>query len=240
MNVVICDDDSRMCELLARKIKTVFPDSRESICYSGKELLDSGEKPDILLLDIRMPGMDGLEVAKHMRASGFRGILIFITGEGEHVFDAFDVQAFHYLVKPFSEEKLKAVLLAAERQLKDWQKDSVGREKERVITVYASGTHRNINLSEVLYAEVYDRKLVVHTLKREIEYDGQLSGFAKLAGEDFYRTHRSYLVHMKYIESYDRTKAVLRSGEEVPLAKRNYPDFVKRYMEYAKRQRSNG
>ena len=73
-------------------------------------------------------------------------------------------------------------------------------------------------------------------MKRDIEYYGQLFELENMAGQDFYRTHRSYLIHFKYLESYDRKKVVLMGNVEVPLAKKNYQNFVKEYMEFCKRE----
>lgn len=237
MKIAICDDDKNICDILASRIKREFPEVDILVFESAEKLFEEERFPDILLLDIGFHGMNGMEAARKMRDRGFTGILIFITGEEEHVFDAFDVQAFHYLVKPVSEKKLKEVLCAAITQ----QTTTVERNKkdnmEQMITVYSSGMHRNIHFKDVVYAEVYDRKMFVHTTKEDIEYYGRLSDFAESAGRDFYRTHRSFLIHFKYVESYDRTKVILEGGREVPLSRRHYGDFIEKYMEYGIRQR---
>ena len=104
MNIAICDDDKEICRILGSKITKIAPGSDIDIYTSGRELIDAGFFPDILLLDIKMPETDGMETARILRNKGWKKILIFITGEGDHVFESFDVRAFHFLVKPFSDE----------------------------------------------------------------------------------------------------------------------------------------
>ena len=79
MRIAICDDEKRICSILGEKVKEIYPDA-EIIAYSsGEELLKTDMLPDILLLDIRMPGMNGMDVAKALRDKGWRNILIFVT-----------------------------------------------------------------------------------------------------------------------------------------------------------------
>ena len=100
MRIVICDDEKRICAILAEKVGKICPDAQIITYASGKELLNADELPDILLLDIRMPEINGMDVAKILRDRDWRKILIFITGEEDQVFNSFDLHAFHFLVKP--------------------------------------------------------------------------------------------------------------------------------------------
>ena len=109
MRIAICDDEVSMVQILEEKIKKLLPDAVIDKYLSGDELIASGSKPDILFLDIQMPGMDGMETAKVLRQDNENMILIFVTAAEEYVFQAFDVGAFHYLVKPFSDENFKYV-----------------------------------------------------------------------------------------------------------------------------------
>ncbi len=94
MRVAICDDEAEMRKLLAEKVR--------------RHCLEA----EILLLDIGLPDMDGMEAARAFREKNKDTVLIFITALEEYVFQAFDVGAFHYLVKPFTDEKFAKVLLA--------------------------------------------------------------------------------------------------------------------------------
>ena len=230
MQIMICDDEKEICRILAEKISVIIPEAEVLSFYSGDELLNSHTDPDILLLDIRMPGMDGMDTARLLRDNGWKKILIFVTGEKDQVFHAFDVQAFHFLVKPIQDEQLKEVLTKAVSA-----RDAGSGREERYISVKTTTSHIRINLSDILYAEVFNRKIVIYTLKEAIEYYGQLADLEKLVGKDFYRVHRSFLVHLKYVEMYNGKSIKLSNGKEAPMARRSYQGFVKAYMGYCKR-----
>ena len=205
MRIAICDDEVSMVQILEEKIKKLLPDAVIEKYLSGDELIASGSKPDILFLDIQMPGMDGMETAKMLRQDNEDMILIFVTAAEEYVFQAFDVGAFHYLVKPFSDEKLKEVVTKAVHNIK---RSSRLEKDEKYIMVQTAGSHIKIFLRDIVYAEVYNRKVIIHTRSTDIEYYGKLQELSDMAGADFFRTHRAYLVHFKYVEKYDATNAI--------------------------------
>ena len=235
MILSICDDEQQVCDILKDKVGTVLPGVAINVFRSGQDLLDAEPFPDVLLLDIKMPGMDGMEVAQAMRDRGWNGILIFITGEEDRVFQSFDLRAFHFLVKPVSDEKLKQVLAAALEERKRVIAEHPG-QTDKHITIQTGSTHIRIDLRRLLYAEVFDRKTILHTVKENIEYYGQLSALERLVGMDFCRVHRSYLVHMRYVERYDRTSVMMTNGDVLPVARRNYDGFLKTYMQYNRRR----
>ncbi|WP_031580176.1 LytTR family DNA-binding domain-containing protein [Ruminobacter sp. RM87] len=234
MRIAICDDEKRICSILAEKVKR-FCFNAEIVTYtSGESLLGADELPDIILLDIKMPGKSGMDVAKELRDRDWRKILIFITGEEDRVFDSFDLHAFHFLVKPVADEKLKIVLDNAVRELE--RQDNSAQSRDKYIEIQSGTSHIRVNLSKLLYAEVYDRKTILHLKDENIEYYGQLSVLEGLVGKDFYRVHRSYLVNMKYVERYDRASVKLQGGDSIPIARREYDGFLKAYLEYSRRR----
>ena len=234
MRIAICDDEKRICAILAEKVGKICPDAEIITYTSGKELLNADELPDILLLDIRMPEINGMDVAKTLRDRNWRKILIFITGEEEQVFHSFDLQAFHFLVKPVADRKLKEVLYNARKELERY--GDISGKQDKYIEIQSGTAHIRINLSQLLYAEVYNRKTILHMKKENIEYYGQLSALEELVGKNFYRIHRSYLVIMKYVERYDRTSVTTLGGDNIPIARREYDGFLKAYMEYSRRR----
>lgn len=227
MIVGICDDEEAFQEDLREKVLQSIPNA-EIVCFSsGEELLGSGTDFDILFLDIQMPGRNGMEIAREFRKIHEGCILIFVTGAEEYVFQAFDVWAFHYLVKPFSREKFAQVLERAVRARREQQ-----GEDSRSILITARGSHRKVFLKDIVYAEVFNRKVVIHTLSDSIEYYGKLRDLEKEAGEGFFRTHRGYLVNLRHVTRYDVSNVYM--GEKVALlSKANYPAFVKAVIKYA-------
>ncbi len=237
MRIAICDDEKRICTILAEKVRKFCPDAEIITYASGKELLNADELPDILLLDIKMPEISGMDVAKILRDRDWRKILIFITGEEDQVFHSFDLQAFHFLVKPVADEKLKEVLDNARKELERY--GDISGKQDKYIEIQSGTSHIRVNLSQLLYAEVYDRKTILHMKDESIEYYGQLSALEELVGNDFYRIHRSYLVNMKYVERYDRTSVTTLGGNNIPIARREYDGFLKAYLEYSRRRISS-
>ena len=239
MQIVICDDDSRISAVLAEKVGKLYPDSEISTVNSGEELVAfiGNTSPDIVLLDIQMTGMDGMETARKLRADGCESVIIFVTGVSDYVFDAFDVRAFHYLIKPVSDEKLKDVLEKAEASLLGQNSKEKATDNDRYFTIQSGGSHIRVPLGTIVYAEVFNRRVVLHTTQESIEYYGKLSDLEKMAGKDFFRTHRGYLVHLKYVEKYDAGEVILPDGRAL-IARQNYAPFVKAYLDYHKRIKS--
>ncbi len=236
MRIAICDDEEKVRQMLLMKVRTSFPEDTIETFENGEEFLNTRIIPDILLLDIKMPGILGMEVARRLRERTDKTVIIFITGEERFVFDSFDVHAFHYLVKPFSDEKLQEVLgsARAETMKQSLSKGRTGHEKKYVM-VNSKGAHVRICLDDVIYAEVFNSKVVVHATDSDIEYYGKLTDLEKIAGEDFFRTHRAYLIHLKYVKGYDASNVYLKKGQ-VLVSKQNYPKLVQKVLDYNRRE----
>ena len=237
MQIAVCDDEKEIRDMLAEKIGKLYPEADLWLYRSGEELLSSDKEPDILLLDIQMPGKDGMETAKELRRENKKVIIIFVTAWDDFVFQAFDVGAFHYLIKPFDGRKFAEVLHHAVIQSEDRKKlERAGREREKPsLMITARGEHITVNLEDIVYAEVFDRKVVLHTMDADIGYYGKMRELEEKAGDGFYRTHRSFLVNFGYIRKYDATTVYLKKGQAL-MAKQNYQGFVKSYLRYNQRK----
>ena len=230
MRIAICDDEKIIRELIGKKVTTLYPDADIIFCQSGEELLLSDKHIDILFLDIQMAGKNGMETARELRKRGNHVVLIFVTAVDEYVFQAFDVGAFHYIVKPIDDAKFADVLQKAVDEVNSRSiKEQV--PEERYLMINNSGVHTKVILDEIVYAEVFNRKIVIHKMNETIEYYGKMSDLEELAGDNFFRPHRAYLINFKYVEKYDATTVYLEKGNAL-MAKQNYPEFVKKYMKY--------
>ena len=230
MRIAICDDEARGRERIRTLLEKEFTQVQAREFDSGMELLTAvreGYKPDILLLDIAMEGMNGMETARQIKALS-DVILIFVTGVKEQVFQAFDVGAFHYLVKPVEEERLKEVLGRAMQEVNKRQ----GTPK--CLLIKAGGVHRKIPVEDILYIENNGRKVVVHTKTEKLEYYERMNHLEDVLGEEFYGCHRGYLVALRAISGYDNASITVNTGEKIYLAKQKYAAFVKLYCRFLK------
>ena len=234
MRIAICDDEKNIRELIANKVVKQYPDAEIIFFQSGEELLLVDESIDILFLDIQMSGIDGMETARELRKKDKSVILVFVTAVEEYVFQAFDVGAFNYIVKPIDDGKFSDVL---HRAVDEWSSQNINEKEpeERYVLINNSGVHTKVILDEIVYAEVFNRKVVIHKLDGEIEYYGKMSDLESLAGDSFFRPHRAYLINFKYVEKYDATTIYLERGT-VLMAKLKFPEFVKKYMKYIQKR----
>lgn len=249
MKIGICDDVSEVREGIAGLVRRKYP--AEEICLygAGNDLLTEECLPDILFMDIQMPGIDGMETAKILRERKRQMCIIFVTVMSDMVFDAFDVGAFHYLVKPFTQEKFYKVLTKAVEWSAEQTKSVITEQKAyrtdrdahqdkgraACIIVKQGGMSIRVLLADIIYAEVFNRKVLLHTITGDIEYYGKLSALEKQAGDGFFRIHRAYLVNMAYVVRYDAHAITLEKGQAI-IAKQKYGEFVKAYLRFCKQE----
>ena len=234
MQIAICDDEKNIRELIGDKVKTQFPEAAIDFYSSGDELLLSDKPMDILFLDIQMSGRNGMETARELRKKNKQTIIIFVTAAEEYVFQAFDVGAFHYIVKPIDDEKFTEVLCRAVDELEEKKLNEKAQEEKHLL-INNGGVHIKVKIDDIIYAEVFNRKVVIHKMDETIEYYGKMSDLETLAGDNFFRPHRAYLINFKYVEKYDSTTIYLEKGTAL-MAKQNYSEFVKKYMKYNQRR----
>lgn len=228
MDVAICDDEGRVREGIQTVLQEAFPEMTIREFSSGKDLLEAVKKryePDIVLLDVAMDGMDGMETARKLREFSDM-LLIFVTGIKEQVFQAFDVGAFHYLLKPVEKEKLLSVMA---RAIAEVEKQ---KNKPRFMLVKVQDGYRRLNTADILYAESEGRKVILHTKQEKLEFYEKMEELESQLGEGFYRCHRSYIVSLAEIRGYDSTSIRLSNGEQIYLAKRKYGEFVQAYCRF--------
>lgn len=227
LNIAICDDEKAIREQINELIEKEEPGICPEHYETGDILLAAGKQFDIVFLDIQMDGTDGIETAKELRERDEDTILIFITAIREYVFKAFDVAAFHYLLKPIEEDKFHEVFQRAKRELEK-------RKKQRRETIFIKTRNRSFILEKdsILYIESRAKKVEIHTAGEIIEAYSSMNEMESQLGDGFYRCHRGYLVNMAYVAEYDSESVTLNNGEYVYLAKEKYGEFVKAYMRY--------
>ncbi len=233
MKIAVCDDMATR-EHIVTLIKELIRDTAVVTFASGEEMLKAKEDFDISFLDVKMKELSGMDVAKHIRQEqeqngSKKSIIIFVSGYEKYMNDAFDVLAFHYLLKPIDEEKFRTVFGRALKEL------SVAEERtKRYILVKSSGVQQKVYVKDVYYIESANKKVIIHTGAGILESYGKMEKLEQMTGNGFYRCHRCYLVNMEKIVSYNADTIKVVNGDKLILAQKKYNDFIRHYMKYAK------
>ncbi|AFA50066.1 LytR/AlgR family response regulator transcription factor [Acetobacterium woodii] len=236
MQIAICDDENEIRNMIARYVKIFLPNCFVTLYASGEALLADTQAFDLIFLDIHLDGINGMDIARQLRKNGSQAMIIFITALEEYIFQAFDVGAFHYLVKPIDKVKFFEVLKCAVAKWNEKSKIEQLMPEEKSITVKIGATTNKIYRKEIIYIESDNRKVILHKVDSTLEFYAKLADLAQSLGDDFARIHRSFLVNMKYILKYNATSVTLENGENIMMAKQKYGEFVKQYLKYSKRK----
>ena len=233
MKIAICDDNLKICAEISSLIRSQISDAEIFIFYSKNDLLQAEENFSIFFLDIK--AVDGIEIAKIIRRRQEifctpKSILIFVTGYENFMSDAFDVHAFHYLLKPIDTEKFSKILSQAVTEIKNFE-----TQAEKFLLIKIGGAAKKIFLRDIFFAESNDKKIILHTVEGFFEIYGKMSALEIVLDENFYRCHRCYLVNFAKISAYNSKSITLSNGEKILLSTKKYNDFVKKFLHYAKK-----
>lgn len=198
-------------------VKTQLFPSAESFLFQFAEEKDY----DILLLDIEMPGMDGVTMAKQIRIINETVQIIFISGYSDYISEGYEVSALHYLLKPVREEKLMEVL---DRALNKIEKN------EGYLELKSSGELLRIPYHEIKYIDVYQNYVTVHG-KEEYSIKRSLSDIFKELDERFYKAGRSLAVNLDYVRRVSKTEIRLSDGAALPLPRGAYEGINRAIIE---------
>ncbi len=225
--IAICDDAEEDIQFVlsavrrwAKKEKITadtetFP-SAESFLFRYAEQKDF----DILLLDIEMPYMSGVELAKRIRQENDAVQIVFITGFADYIAEGYEVSALHYLMKPLSENKLYEVLNRAVLKI---------RKNERSLFLSMSGEVMRIPIYEIKYLEVRQNYVTVHA-KKDYTVKKTLGEFERELDERFYRIGRSFIVNLSCIDKITKISVFLSDGSVIPLPRGQYEPLNRAFI----------
>lgn len=232
----VCDDEPYMAKQLAGQVSAFFESqslpARVALFPDGRSLLSSSEamQADVLFLDIQMPRPDGMETAKELRRRGFRGLLLFVTVLREPVFQAFEVQAFDYIVKPLRQEEFRHTMRRLNAALE--------KRRESRLFVQKGGGWRIVPFADICFCEVIDRKVYLHLKDGAVlDYYEKLGALEQVLDGRFFKCHRSYLVNLEYLESSRGGRAYLSNGESVPISRLRASQFSAAVLRFLSERR---
>lgn len=182
-----------------------FP-SAEAFLFQYEEEKDF----DILLLDIEMGEMNGVDLAKKIRLENDAAQIVFITGYPDFIAEGYEVDALHYLMKPISFEKLNAVLQKAAAHLEKMER-----------RLHVTYDHRTdlVPFSQILYIEAQKQYVLIHTFDETYRMKQSFSKIQEELDEFFYKCQRSFCVNLCHITRIKNSCVTLKNGEEIPISR---------------------
>lgn len=232
--LAICEDDGIIREQLSSLCHNILQEDGiehtiaafSSANELGKLLLVENAPFDLLLLDIQMEGMTGMELAQSLRRRGDRVSILFVTGCEDYLPEGYGVQPIHFLLKPIDRETLAGALRT------DWKLNH--RPKTAVFRI--GGKTVSLTLAEIQYIESYNHNIVIHQKSGDRSYPFSLSEAEKLLPPgQFCRCHNSYLVNMEYVEEISRKELSLRGNIRLPIGRAYYKSLQSAFICYMNR-----
>ena len=232
MTLVICEDvihfAAHLNDIVTKYLQQKGLHAAISLYASGEDFLRSGITPDIILMDIKLPGQSGMDIMERLREAGCNSQVIFITAYQEYVFQAFDLDAIHYLEKPLNQSKFfSAMDKAWKRAVSDCGK---------ALTINNRATVSRVRTKDIVYCEVFNHQTVIHTMTDEYHYFGTLDSLERELDHHFFRCHRSYLVNLDYVVDKEPGIAVLADGARVFISRRKQQEFTAKLLASFRRE----
>ena len=231
MRIIVCLPDPEDREICTNKITELAAETGAPVTVtrmglrSSKDLdfhAEELEKADLIFLGIEPGGFDGMAAAAAIRQKGTDIDIVFYTKEKSRVFDAFDVDAIHYLVPgEFSSKRFRNVFEKALARSR--------RRDKAVIRLSCAGLHKTVPIARIYYFEVTNRILTVHYEGGVFEfYSTMYKVEEKLKDFDFVRIHRSFLVARGFIADITHSEVTLFNGEKLPVGGRYLANLEKK------------
>jgi two-component system, LytTR family, response regulator AlgR len=211
LSALIVDDE----QLARDRMRTLLGDCKQPACSVAGEASDAMQamsllraKPcDVVLLDIHMPGADGMQLARELRSVRPELGIIFVTAHAEHAVAAFDLEVLDYLTKPVRLERLEKALTKALQKKELLVLPSIGLEPNlmhETIIIQDRGRTERVPLADVLYFKAELKYITVRTAQKSYILDGALNDLEERYGEHYLRIHRNTLVSKRAMRALER------------------------------------
>ena len=229
MRIAVCDDEEKYRVHVKTELEKIV-NSIDVVIDSfaqGEDLLKKIEnKPyDIIFLDIEMPTMDGITIAKKIREQNENMELVFLTNHVEYALEGYEVNALRYLTKPVNPVKLQEVISYM-----------IKREKNRkIIWVKNKDCEEKILVTDIIFMEAQNQKVEIHTKDKVYVHRYNMGDYEKeLETDGFFRIHRGYLVALGSIESFGHHEVRMEDGTVLPVSKTKEKKLKDALFQYVK------
>lgn len=228
LRIAICDDSTNEASALEKCCSAcTLIDQAEIVAFNDGELLFNSHQKDrfdIVFLDVDMPNIDGINLGKNLRQIDKQVIIIFYTNYPQYAINAYDCEAFHYLLKPCSQDKVELILKRATAKLGLLHKYHVIRIQNKV---------QRILLNDIYYIEYCRKHIIYHTVDQHILTTGKFSdAINELQKYGFYQVHQGYIVNLAKVRDIKGYSVLLDNGNNVMISVRKKSDVLLAYAKY--------
>ena len=229
MKLAVVDDEKKATDLLEGYMKRFERENnmtmKISVFHNPNDFLSNYSRDyDLVLMDIEMPGLNGIETARELRRMDSRVVLMFITNMAQYAINGYEVEAVDFVVKPVSYADFVLKMQKAMRY--------ISRNKDKKLTLNSTEGVVNLHVSDISYIEVIRHYLIYHTLSGSYTVRGVLKEAEEnLAKYHFVRSNHCYLVNLKYVESINGN-VVKVSGDDLQISRNKKTEFLMEFTRY--------
>lgn len=233
LNICLCDNDvsdlkyytNRMNKLLEKNNYIFRIESfknGESLIF---ELEGNPNRFNIIIIDIEMKEINGIEVTKILRKNGYNGVIIFLTSHEEVELDSFKVEPLNYILKNDSDERVDNIFFEAIEQ--------VNKISSKNIVISSKHNNKVINLNNIIYLESFNKKVILHETSGESEEINYIfkNLYEKIKNNGFIRCHKSYIVNINYVQTFNKFECKLQNDIIIPIGRKYSKDFRNNFLE---------
>jgi len=191
-------------------------------CFKdGEQFLSNsynGNPYSAIFIDIELPGINGMDIAKTIRANGFTAMIVFTTSHEQYVYEGYEAEAFRYLLKPVTDSDIK---ICVARIIQD--------AGNRALVFSFNRKQYYIDFNEIIYISSYGHYITIHTENAEYEWKHSLKELAPELPEQFVRCHRSFIINLDHLRTIEGKRVFMKNGTEIDVAG-GYLDDVRKAL----------
>lgn len=235
ISVAVVDDDKRelnnIKSLFATSLECLDQEFKADFFTDGLAFLDKfKDNYDIVMLDIEMPLIDGVTLAKKIRRTGSQCNIVFITHMPQYAIEGYEVEAIAYLLKPVRPANFVEVIKRAVKRIAALRSESVN-----IVLLDRNGV-KSIASSDIYFIEVMDHQIIFHTVDGDYTNRMTLNSLEEQLKENFARCNSCYLVNLKYVDTIINNTVKVK-GRELSVSRNKKKAFIEKYMEYMRKNK---